>query len=69
MLALAERGINSHDLKYYLGDILARRAATRRNGAWWQKTFISRHGPDFRAMTRAYLENQSRNIPVHEWSI
>ncbi|MBV5327917.1 MAG: hypothetical protein JZU65_09795 [Chlorobium sp.] len=69
ILALAERGFDSHDLRYYLGDILARRVATRRNGAWWQKTFIKRHGPDFRAMTQAYLENQSRNIPVHEWSI
>ncbi|ACF44063.1 glutamate-cysteine ligase family protein [Pelodictyon phaeoclathratiforme] len=67
--ALAERGIDSHELKYYLVDILARRVATRRNGAWWQKTFIRRHGPDFRAMTQAYLENQRKNIPVHEWSI
>jgi hypothetical protein len=67
--ALAERGIDSHDLRHYLGDILATRVTTRRNGAWWQKNFISLHGPDFRAMTQAYLENQSRNIPVHEWSI
>jgi len=67
--ALAERGIDSHELRYYLVDILARRVATRRNGAWWQKTFIRRHGPDFRAMTQAYLENQRKNIPVHEWSI
>ena len=66
--ALAERGIDSHELRYYLVDILARRVATRRNGAWWQKTFIRRHGPDFRAMTQAYLENQRKNIPVHEWS-
>ncbi|NTW83231.1 MAG: hypothetical protein HGB36_07665 [Chlorobiaceae bacterium] len=69
MLALAGRGFDSHDLKYYLGDVLTKRVATRRNGAWWQKNFIRRHGPDFRAMTQAYLENQNRNIPVHEWSI
>jgi len=67
--ALGERGFDSHDLRYYLVDILARRVETRRNGAWWQKTFIERHGPDFRAMTRTYLENQSSNLPVHEWSI
>lgn len=67
--ALAERGFDSHDLRYYLVDILARRVETRRNGAWWQRTFIGRHGPDFRAMTQAYLENQNGNLPVHEWSI
>ena len=69
MQALGERGFDSHEVRYYLGDILARRVETRRNGAWWQKAFISKHGNDFRAMTRAYLENQNRNIPVHEWSI
>jgi gamma-glutamyl:cysteine ligase YbdK (ATP-grasp superfamily) len=69
ILALAESGFDSNDLRYYLVDILAERVATRRNGAWWQKAFISRHGPDFRALTQACLENQSRNIPVHEWSI
>jgi len=69
MQALGGLGIDSHDLQYYLGDMLTRRVATRRNGAWWQKNFIRRHGPDFRAMTQAYLENQQRNIPVHEWRI
>lgn len=69
MQALGERGIERHDLQYYLGDILTRRVATRRNGALWQKTFIRKHGPDFSAMTRAYLENQKKNIPVHEWII
>jgi hypothetical protein len=69
MQALGERGFERDELHYYFGDILAERVATRRNGAWWQKAFIRRHGRDFRAMTGAYLENQQRNIPVHEWSI
>ncbi|MBM3162366.1 MAG: hypothetical protein FJZ79_03385 [Chlorobi bacterium] len=69
MQALGERGISRQELQYYLGDVLSERIATKRNGAWWQKAFIRRHGPDFRAMTEAYLENQQRNIPVHEWSI
>lgn len=69
MKALGTRGIDSHDLQYYLGDILSKRVATRRNGAWWQKNFIRHQGPDFSAMTQAYLENQNSNIPVHEWSI
>jgi hypothetical protein len=69
ILALAEAGFDSHDVKHYLVDILARRVSTRQNGAWWQKAFIGKHGPDFKALTQACLENLSRNIPVHEWSI
>ncbi|TNJ38533.1 hypothetical protein FGF66_08735 [Chlorobaculum thiosulfatiphilum] len=69
ILALAAAGFDSRDLRYYLVDILAQRVASRRNGAWWQKAFVGKHGPDFRALTQACLENQSRNIPVHEWSL
>ena len=69
ILALAAAGFGSGDLRYYLVDVLAQRVASRRNGAWWQKSFIAKHGPDFRALTQAYLENQSLGIPVHEWSI
>ncbi|NTV66135.1 MAG: hypothetical protein HGB06_00320 [Chlorobaculum sp.] len=69
ILALAEIGFDSSDLRHYLVEVLAERVATRRNGAWWQKAFVARHGRDFKALTQACLENQSRNIPVHEWSL
>jgi hypothetical protein len=69
ILALAEQGIDSRDLRYYLVDILAQRVSGGKNGAWWQKSFINRYGPDFGALTQAIMENQTRNIPVHEWNI
>lgn len=69
ILALAAAGFRSSDLRYYLVDILAQRVASRRNGAWWQKAFVKKHGPDFKMLTQAYLENQNLGTPVHEWSI
>ncbi|HHE32261.1 MAG TPA: hypothetical protein ENL07_06455 [Chlorobaculum parvum] len=69
ILALAEMGLDSHELSHYLVDILARRVASGRNGAAWQKAFVARYGPDFRAMTQVCHENQNSNTPVHEWNL
>lgn len=69
ILALSELGIDSHEMRYYLVDILAKRVSSGQNGTSWQKKFIARYGHDFRALTQACLENQSRNLPVHEWNI
>jgi len=69
VLSLAAMGLDSSELRHYLIDILAKRVASGRNGAAWQKAFIANYGPDFRAMTQVCLENQSQNIPVHQWKL
>ncbi len=65
---LAE-GLSKEELSYYLDDIIHRRVLTRRNGAAWQKSYISTHGMDFQKMTEKYFKNQERAVPVHEWEV
>ncbi|RMF13358.1 MAG: glutamate--cysteine ligase [Alphaproteobacteria bacterium] len=71
LLPMAERGLEqlgiaTRDRTRYLG-IIARRAATRRNGASWQREWVARHGRDMEALVRAYRECQESGEPVHEW--
>jgi len=61
--------IADDDIAYYLDEVIGRRIESGRNGARWQRDFIARHGPDFKALTRAYYENQRRNIPVACWEM
>jgi len=61
--------ISREDIAYYLDEVVGRRVASGQNGARWQRDFIARHGPDFQALTRAYYENQRRNIPVASWEV
>jgi hypothetical protein len=60
-------GVDSAASQYFLQEILAQRVASGRNGAAWQRSFVSRHGPDFSGLTQVYLENQERGRPVHLW--
>ncbi len=69
LLSLAELGFDSNTLRFYLIDILANRVASGRNGAAWQKAFVAKYGPDFKAMAQVYLENQSQHLPVHRWNL
>jgi len=62
-------GIVEEDISCYIDDIILNRVRTGQNGTGWQRSFIAAHGPDFQNMTRAYFENQKRNIPVHEWEV
>ena len=52
----------------YLGVIEAR-VHSKRNGAAWQRAFVAKHGPDFVALTAAYLERQHSGKPVSDWSL
>jgi len=66
---LLKAGLLKEDVSFYIDDIMANRIRTGKNGAGWQRSFIGVHGNDFQAMTRSYIENQKKNIPVHEWPI
>jgi len=66
---LQQCGIKKEDISCYIDEVIQNRARTGQNGARWQRSFIAAHGPDFQSMTRAYFENQKRNIPVHEWDV
>ncbi|UCD11476.1 MAG: hypothetical protein JSU88_12670 [Nitrospinaceae bacterium] len=66
---LVQLGIASADIAYYLDEVIGRRVESGRTGARWQRDFIARHGPDFKALTRAYFENQARNMPVYGWEV
>jgi hypothetical protein len=73
LLPLARRELlalemDAADVTDYL-DIIAARAASGRTGADWQRRFLSRHGPDWAALTLAYLERQQGGTPVHEWEV
>lgn len=73
LVPLAERGLESlgipdAEIADYLGVIRAR-TASEQNGAEWQRRWMERHGRDMSALTRAYIERQKSNKPVHEWSV
>ena len=73
LLPLAQRGLESlgipqTDVADYLGVIQAR-VASRQNGAEWQRRWIDRYGGDMSELTRAYIERQKTDKPVHEWTV
>jgi len=61
-------GVERRDSEHYLG-IIESRVKNACNGAAWQRAFVARHGPDMRALLRAYLERQHGGAPVHEWDM
>lgn len=65
LLALA---MDAADVTDYL-EVIAARVASGRTGADWQRRFLSRHGPDWAALTLAYLQRQQGGTPVHEWAV
>lgn len=65
---LTELGVTASDANYYLG-IIQRRVDKRQNGSVWQQAFVSRYGKDFPALLEAYIENQSNEMPISDWSV
>ncbi len=65
---LEQLDIDHADIDLYLG-IIEARLRKKQNGAAWQRAYIARHGRDFPAMTRAYLERQKSGNPVHDWTL
>ncbi len=65
---LQQMRIEDEDIDYYLG-IIEQRVSNGQNGAAWQRQYITEHGKDMQAMTRAYLEHQQMGEPVHTWDV
>jgi len=61
-------GVRREDIVHYL-DIVRARAASGRNGAWWQRACAKALGGDVRAMTQAYRRLQREGKPVHTWEV
>jgi hypothetical protein len=74
LLPAAKKGllaaeIDKSDVAFYIDDVMVNRIRSMRNGADWQKAFISKNGKNFHEMIGAYHENQKQNIPVHLWKV
>lgn len=72
-LPMAEAGLRQleiadPDIDQYLG-IIAERAASKQNGAQWQRDYVAKHDADMNDLVAAYLERQQTNIPVHRWTV
>lgn len=65
---LQNLGIDDYDRELYLG-IIEQRVSSGRTGAWWQRSFVERNGPDMAELTRAYYQQQQTCRPVHQWEV
>ena len=73
LLPMAEQGllmqeVSTADTREYLGIIRAR-VTSQQNGAQWQQAFVEKHGRNMTALLHAYIENQNRGEPVHQWTL
>lgn len=68
VLGLQSLGVSRSDTEDYLG-IIQRRVLTQQNGSRWQRDFLRKNHCDFATLTRCYLNNQRRAIPVSEWEL
>ena len=73
LLPLAKKGLMSIDYPEVDVDqwlsIIQQRVHSGRNGAWWQRQWVARHGRDFNALVLAYRELQAQDVPVHSWPV
>ena len=66
--ALADLDIPEAEIERYIGTTQARVDADQ-TGARWQRRWIAKHGPDWAALTRAYVDAQEQGDPVHTWTV
>ena len=66
--ALADLDISEAEIERYIGTTQARVDADQ-TGARWQRRWIAKHGPDWAALTRAYVDAQEQGDPVHTWTV
>ena len=66
--ALERLDIPHPEVERYVGTALQRVAANR-TGARWQRAWVAKHGDDWAALTRAYIDAQESGEPVHTWSL
>ncbi|MGD2117812.1 MAG: glutamate-cysteine ligase family protein [Chromatiales bacterium] len=60
--------IDEAEISRWLG-LIEQRVETRRNGSAWQRAWVAHYGADMTALTRAYLERQDSQMPVHSWKV
>ena len=66
--ALARIGIPQREVTRYVGTAQAR-VETGQTGARWQRAWVAKHGTDWAALTRAYVDAQETGEPVHTWAV
>ena len=66
--ALERLDIPHPEVDRYIGTALQRVAANR-TGARWQRAWVAKHGADWAALTRAYIDAQESGEAVHTWSL
>ena len=64
--ALARLDIPEREIARYLGTAQAR-VESGQTGAGWQRAWVAKHGTDWAALTRAYVDAQETGQPVHRW--
>ena len=65
---LADLGVSSEDIQFYLTENLLPRCRRKANGASWQKEFIDRNGRDFSRMLANYWYWQESGLAVKDWA-
>ena len=66
--ALERLDIPHPEVERYIGTAM-KRVAANRTGARWQRAWVAKHGADWAALTRAYIDAQESGEPVHTWSL
>lgn len=71
LLPLARRGLERLEVDHASRDdyleVIAARVLGGRTGCAWQRAWVARHGRDMAGLAEAYLVQQARGRPVHEW--
>jgi gamma-glutamyl:cysteine ligase YbdK (ATP-grasp superfamily) len=65
---LAALGINDNDISRLM-QVISDRAESGQTGSTWQRQYCAQHQCSFQDMTEAYIANQQKGLPVHEWEI
>ena len=65
---LVRSGVSRAEAEAHLA-VIEERVASGWNGAAWQVAWVERHGADWRALTRAYIERADSGEPVHRWPL
>ena len=66
--AFLDCNLPQEEIDEHLG-IIEGRVISGQNGSVWQRKWIDKNGPDFPALTLAYLERQESDVPVHKWEL
>lgn len=66
---LEASNINKAHIEHYINDIFKPRVQHNNTGSAWQKSFVAKHGTDFKSMLELYSQQQKLDLPIHTWKI